>query len=171
MLATCSAAWGKHHLRISHKLCISPHCITLLCDYHTFLPCSPLVACCSPSGQVCCAIKRIYVHADVAPEFISHLKSRIESHLVMGDPLAATTTLGPLTLGHRAVERLTRWVVVSNTPLRYQLFVHGGAMHCSRAFCVSVFIDWVVGASVAWVILLVSSISVQVAAESTLLPL
>jgi acyl-CoA reductase-like NAD-dependent aldehyde dehydrogenase len=47
------------------------------------------------SGQSCCAIERVYVHRDVYDEFVAGAVSVANSY-VLGDPLDAETTLGPL---------------------------------------------------------------------------
>jgi len=46
-------------------------------------------------GQVCLCTERIYVAREVADAFVSGLKASAEAH-VLGDPRAATTTLGPM---------------------------------------------------------------------------
>ena len=48
------------------------------------------------SGQSCCGVERIYVHAKVYDEFVSAFVKEAES-LVLGDPKENTTTLGPMT--------------------------------------------------------------------------
>jgi len=50
------------------------------------------------AGQSCCSVERIYVHASVYEAFIEQFMKAV-SALKMGDPLAADTTLGPLTRG------------------------------------------------------------------------
>lgn len=47
------------------------------------------------SGQSCCGIERIYVHRDIASEFIDALIASTNSW-ALGDPRLETTTLGPL---------------------------------------------------------------------------
>lgn len=47
------------------------------------------------SGQICAAIKRLYVHRDVAADLTEALKTLAEG-CVLGDPFDATTTMGPL---------------------------------------------------------------------------
>ena len=47
------------------------------------------------SGQSCCAIERIYVHADVYDEFVEGYVE-LTSRYRLGDPLQPATTLGPM---------------------------------------------------------------------------
>lgn len=47
------------------------------------------------TGQVCTCVERLYVHEDVRDEFMDHFV-RIASKLRIGDPLEASTDLGPL---------------------------------------------------------------------------
>lgn len=47
------------------------------------------------AGQSCCAVERIYVHADLWDRFVEAYVAETRK-LVMGSPLAATTTLGPV---------------------------------------------------------------------------
>jgi acyl-CoA reductase-like NAD-dependent aldehyde dehydrogenase len=47
------------------------------------------------SGQSCCGIERIYVHQDVYDEFIKGFEELTKTY-VLGDPLDAETTLGPM---------------------------------------------------------------------------
>jgi len=47
------------------------------------------------SGQSCCAVERIYVHADVYDRFIEGAVALTRDY-VLGDPLEPTTTLGPM---------------------------------------------------------------------------
>lgn len=50
---------------------------------------------CYNAGQSCCAVERVYVHANVYDAFMERAQTHLEA-LVMGDPLADGTTLGPL---------------------------------------------------------------------------
>jgi len=53
------------------------------------------------AGQICTSVERIYVHADVAAEFVEALVDEAESQ-VLGDPADPATTMGPLVdSGHR----------------------------------------------------------------------
>ena len=47
------------------------------------------------SGQSCCGIERVYVHADVHDDFVAGMADAARA-LVLGDPLDPATTLGPL---------------------------------------------------------------------------
>ena len=47
------------------------------------------------SGQSCCAIERIYVHADVFDEFVARFAEAARGY-VLGDPCDADTTIGPM---------------------------------------------------------------------------
>ncbi len=47
------------------------------------------------AGQVCSANSRLLVHEDIYDDFVARVVSRAEAHVV-GDPLDAATTLGPL---------------------------------------------------------------------------
>jgi len=47
------------------------------------------------SGQSCCGIERVYVHADVHDAFVTGVADAARA-LVLGDPLDPATTLGPM---------------------------------------------------------------------------
>jgi acyl-CoA reductase-like NAD-dependent aldehyde dehydrogenase len=47
------------------------------------------------SGQCCCGIERIYVHADVYDKFVEGF-AELTRQYVLGDPLDPATTLGPM---------------------------------------------------------------------------
>jgi acyl-CoA reductase-like NAD-dependent aldehyde dehydrogenase len=47
------------------------------------------------AGQSCCAVERIYVHADVYDKFIAACEPLVRAY-VMGDPADDKTTLGPI---------------------------------------------------------------------------
>lgn len=47
------------------------------------------------SGQCCCGIERVYVHADVYANFVDGAVA-LTSQYVLGNPLAEETTLGPM---------------------------------------------------------------------------
>ncbi len=47
------------------------------------------------SGQSCCGVERVYVHEDLHDRFVEHCATLIDAY-VLGDPLDASTTLGPL---------------------------------------------------------------------------
>lgn len=56
------------------------------------------------AGQSCCAVERIYVHADIWDRFVEAYVAQTEA-LVLGDPLAEGTTLGPV-VDARAARRV-----------------------------------------------------------------
>jgi len=53
------------------------------------------------SGQSCCGIERIYVHRDIYPRFVEAYVALTRQY-VLGDPLDAATTLGPMVRGGAA---------------------------------------------------------------------
>ena len=52
-------------------------------------------------GQCCCGIERVYVHVDVVEPFLAECQGLMEDY-VLGDPLDANTTLGPLAVADSA---------------------------------------------------------------------
>ena len=46
------------------------------------------------SGQSCCGIERIYVHADIYDKFVTQFVEETKQYK-LGDPLNPETTLGP----------------------------------------------------------------------------
>ncbi|MFT5429844.1 MAG: acyl-CoA reductase-like NAD-dependent aldehyde dehydrogenase [Myxococcota bacterium] len=50
---------------------------------------------CYNAGQSCCAVERIYVHESIYESVVERCVAEVKK-LVMGDPLVAGTTLGPL---------------------------------------------------------------------------
>ena len=55
-----------------------------------------LTACYLCAGQSCTAGERLLVHRDVKEEFVARLARLVAERVVLGDPFAETTTLGPL---------------------------------------------------------------------------
>jgi succinate-semialdehyde dehydrogenase/glutarate-semialdehyde dehydrogenase len=55
-----------------------------------------VTACFLCAGQSCTAGERLLVHRDVREEFVGLLARRVAERIVLGDPFADTTTLGPL---------------------------------------------------------------------------
>jgi acyl-CoA reductase-like NAD-dependent aldehyde dehydrogenase len=55
------------------------------------------------AGQSCCAVERGYVHARHYAEFVERAKALAEAY-VLGSPLAAGTTLGPIAQPHHVAE-------------------------------------------------------------------
>jgi len=47
------------------------------------------------SGQSCCAVERIYVHADIFDPFVEQFIGKVKQYR-LGNPLLADTTLGPM---------------------------------------------------------------------------
>ena len=56
------------------------------------------------SGQSCCGIERIYVHAGVYDRFVEGCVALARQY-VLGDPLDPATTLGPMVRGAAADAR------------------------------------------------------------------
>ncbi len=63
------------------------------------------------NGQSCIAAKRFIVHTDVYGEFLDRFTARFEA-LTVGDPLEASTDVGPLAM-ERSREKIERQVEVS----------------------------------------------------------
>jgi succinate-semialdehyde dehydrogenase/glutarate-semialdehyde dehydrogenase len=55
-----------------------------------------IVACFLCAGQSCTAGERLLVHRDVREEFVARLARLVTERVVLGDPFADETTLGPL---------------------------------------------------------------------------
>ena len=55
------------------------------------------------AGQSCCAVERIYVHRSVAARFLEMAEPLVRAY-VMGDPMRAETTLGPIAQPHHLPE-------------------------------------------------------------------
>jgi len=66
------------------------------------------------SGQSCCAVKRVYCHAQVHDEFVERAE-QIMAAEVNGDPMDPTTTLGPLFGGSDAVDALLAMIEDART--------------------------------------------------------
>ncbi len=58
---------------------------------------------CYNAGQSCCAVERVYVHAAVYDKFVEACAPYVRAY-VMGDPMAETTTLGPIAQPHHVAE-------------------------------------------------------------------
>lgn len=50
---------------------------------------------CYNAGQSCCAVERVYVHADIHAEFITRAQTHMKQ-LKLGNPLEETTDIGPM---------------------------------------------------------------------------
>jgi acyl-CoA reductase-like NAD-dependent aldehyde dehydrogenase len=71
-------------------------------------------------GQICAAIKRLYVHRDVAGELTEALKALAEA-CILGDPFDATTTMGP-------ISNRQQFEIVENLVAAAK--AHGGTVVC-----------------------------------------
>src|SRR5215218_6732930 len=60
------------------------------------------------AGQVCVSTQRIFVHADIAAEFVDRFTTRVRA-LRVGDPLLVKTEVGPL-IQPREADRVISWV-------------------------------------------------------------
>lgn len=60
------------------------------------------------AGQVCVSVQRIFVHTDVAADFVDRFAARVSS-LRVGDPLLEETEVGPL-IHPRETVRVASWV-------------------------------------------------------------
>ncbi len=60
------------------------------------------------AGQVCVSVQRVYAHQSIAERVVDMLAERAE-RMVIGDPLAEDTEVGPL-ISHREVGRVEDWV-------------------------------------------------------------
>lgn len=47
------------------------------------------------AGQSCCAVERVYVHADVYERFVEEVRKELATY-VLGDPFDAATNVGPV---------------------------------------------------------------------------
>jgi acyl-CoA reductase-like NAD-dependent aldehyde dehydrogenase len=54
-------------------------------------------------GQSCCAVERVYVHRSIYGRFLEACEPLVRAY-VMGDPLLASTTLGPVAQPHHVPE-------------------------------------------------------------------
>jgi len=71
------------------------------------------------SGQSCCGIERIYVHAEVWDDFVPPFAERVRAYR-LGDPLQRETTLGPVVRASAADfvrEQVREAVAAGATPL------------------------------------------------------
>ena len=55
------------------------------------------------AGQSCCAVERVYVHKSVYGRFLEMAEPLVRAY-VLGDPMAAETTLGPIAQPHHVPE-------------------------------------------------------------------
>ena len=47
------------------------------------------------AGQSCCAVERVYVHRSIYRRFVEASEALVRAY-VLGDPMQASTTLGPI---------------------------------------------------------------------------
>ncbi|MEX2499822.1 MAG: aldehyde dehydrogenase family protein [Wenzhouxiangellaceae bacterium] len=78
------------------------------------------------SGQSCCAVKRLYCHADVHDEFVERATAIMQAE-IQGDPMDPATTLGPLFGGRGAVASLAG--MIEDAEARGARLVTGGDTH------------------------------------------
>jgi acyl-CoA reductase-like NAD-dependent aldehyde dehydrogenase len=86
-----------------------------------------VTACFLCAGQSCTAGERLLVHRDVREEFVAKLARLVTEHIVLGDPFAETTTLGPLNNAGVA-EKMDEHV--ADAVERGATVVSGGARGC-----------------------------------------
>ena len=60
------------------------------------------------AGQVCISVQRVFVHEDVAEEFLNGLKDRVKG-LKVGDPMEEDTDIGPMISVDETV-RIREWI-------------------------------------------------------------
>ncbi|MBN8210494.1 aldehyde dehydrogenase family protein [Bacillus sp. NTK071] len=60
------------------------------------------------AGQVCISVQRVYVHEEVYESFLAKMKEVTEG-LVVGDPMDASTAIGPM-IAEREAIRVESWV-------------------------------------------------------------
>jgi len=61
------------------------------------------------TGQACNNAKRFIIHENIYNEFMSKLKSQLDSYIKVGDPMDPETTIGPLSM-QKSKEDLTKQV-------------------------------------------------------------
>src|SRR5690606_14770666 len=61
------------------------------------------------AGQGCCAVERVYVHSRVWDDFLRRFVEVVEG-FVVGDPLDASTYIGPLARREAQIEHLERQI-------------------------------------------------------------
>jgi len=55
------------------------------------------------AGQSCCAVESVYVHRSIYPKFLEAAEPLVRAY-VLGDPMDAKTTLGPIAQPHHVAE-------------------------------------------------------------------
>jgi acyl-CoA reductase-like NAD-dependent aldehyde dehydrogenase len=81
-------------------------------------------ACFLCAGQSCTAGERLLVHRDVREEFVARLTALVAERVVLGDPFADGTTMGPLNNEGVALKMDEH---VADATQRGATVVHGGA--------------------------------------------
>ena len=74
------------------------------------------------AGQSCCAVERVYVHADVYDAFVAACEPLVRAY-VLGDPEAEATNLGPIAQPYHPAELEA---FVADAKKRGARIVHGG---------------------------------------------
>src|SRR6266404_3538388 len=82
-----------------------------------------VTACFLCAGQSCTAGERLLVHRDVREEFVAKLARLVTERILLGDPFAEATTLGPLNNAGVA-EKMDEHV--ADAVERGATLVHGG---------------------------------------------
>jgi len=83
-----------------------------------------VTACFLCAGQSCTAGERLLVHRSVRDEFVARLARLVSERVVLGDPFAEGTTMGPLN-NHGVAEKMDEHV--ADALQRGATLVHGGA--------------------------------------------
>lgn len=60
------------------------------------------------AGQVCVSVQRIFVHADLMPDFLERFAAQVNA-LIVGDPTKPETEVGPL-ITPREADRVAQWI-------------------------------------------------------------
>lgn len=81
------------------------------------------------SGQSCCAIERVYVHEDMYDRFVAQAVDVTHTY-VLGSPLEAETTLGPLV--HTAAADFVREQITEAVEQGAHALIDAGAFPASR---------------------------------------
>src|SRR5947207_12447681 len=83
-----------------------------------------VIACFLCAGQSCTAGERLLVHRDVREEFVARLARLVTERVLLGDPFAETTTMGPLN-NEGVAQKMDEHV--ADAVKRGAEVVHGGA--------------------------------------------
>ena len=88
----------------------------------------------SYAGQSCISVQRVYVHAGVWDPWLAAFLPRVDA-LVVGDPMDARTTVGPL-ISPGDVDRIEGWV--KDAAHAGATVLRGGRRHSDRVFAPTV---------------------------------